>query len=112
MILCSGYRRKFGSLWSVKRKPPPQSYNNPIPNPNQNHFRTRNPIQTPEQDLHRAAAVCLNQQSFSKDVPMFRIPMKSQPLWVRISKNCDQSNPIKLNLKTTKNQNKPNQTLQ
>merc|ERR1711954_96311 len=58
MILCSGYKWKFGSLWYVKRKGTNPILQRPIPNPNQNHFRTLTqnikpisnpkPIQTPD----------------------------------------------------------------
>merc|ERR1711954_526197 len=45
------------------------------------------PIQNPDLDLHKLAAVCLDQKSFSKDTPMFRIPMKNFPPWDRTPKN-------------------------
>ena len=85
-------------------KLPPQSYSNLIPNPIQNHFWTRNPIQTPGQDLHRVAAVCLNQQSFSNDVPMFQdTDEKSAPL----SQNFKELRPVQSHQTEPENHQKP-----
>merc|ERR1711954_626581 len=61
----------------------------------------------------KLAAVCLDQKSFSKDVPMFRIPMKNLlPRDRTLKTNCGQPNPTKTISKTSKTQNEPNQSLQ
>merc|ERR1711954_548003 len=66
-------------LWLAQpHQTEPQSKLKPISNPK--------PIQNPELDLHKLAAVCLDQNSFSKDSPMFRIPMKNLPPWDRTPK--------------------------
>merc|ERR1711954_441326 len=73
-------------LWLAQpHQTEPQSKLKPISNPKL--------IQNLELDLHKLAAVCPDQNRFSKDIPMFRIPMKNLHPWDRTPKKQTVASP-------------------